>query len=60
LWLSPLWRGPCPLFEFPPPKDNLYQDRFNLACWFWRRRFTLLLQYYLPLGEGLSPFFEQT
>jgi hypothetical protein len=26
-------------FEFPLPKDDLYQDLLKLACWFWRRRF---------------------
>jgi hypothetical protein len=42
LWLSPLWRGPGPLFEkleFPSSKDNLYQVWLKLACWFWRRFF---------------------
>jgi hypothetical protein len=61
LWLSPLWRGPDPLFEkleFPSPKDNLYQVWLNMACWFWRRRFLkifsvfLLFRYYLPLEKG--------
>ena len=47
--------------EFPSPKDNLYQVRLNLACWFWRRRFLkffsafLLFCYYLPL-EMDNPF----
>jgi hypothetical protein len=39
LWLSPLWRGPGPIFkqiEFPLPEDNLYQVWLNLACWIWR------------------------
>jgi hypothetical protein len=50
--------------EFSSPKDNLYQVWFNLACWFWRFKkkiqciFTLSLL--SPLGEGISPFFEQT
>ena len=26
-------------FEFPLPKDDLYQVWLKLACWFWRRRF---------------------
>jgi hypothetical protein len=26
-------------FEFPLPKDNLYQIWLELACWFWRRIF---------------------
>jgi hypothetical protein len=44
--------------EFPSPKDNLYQVWFNLACWFWRRRFLKnfsafsLFSYYLPLERG--------
>jgi hypothetical protein len=62
LWLSPLWRGPGPLFvqklEFPSSKDNLYQVWLNLVCWFWRRRFLnifnvfLLFCYYVPLEKG--------
>jgi hypothetical protein len=50
---------------FPLPKNNLYQVWLNLACWFSRRFkkkfqciFTLLLL--SPLGERLSPSFEQT
>jgi hypothetical protein len=49
-------------FEFPLPKDDLYQVLLSillkLACWFWRRRFLnifskfLLFRYYLPLGKG--------
>jgi hypothetical protein len=44
-------------FEFPLPKDDLYQVLLKLACWFWRRRFLkifsefLLFRYYLPLGK---------
>ena len=42
LWLSPLWKGSgldlCN-FEFPLPKDDLYQVLLKLACWFWKRRF---------------------
>jgi hypothetical protein len=26
-------------FEFPLPKDDLYQVLLKLACWFWRRFF---------------------
>jgi hypothetical protein len=26
-------------FEFPLPKDDLYQVLLKLACWFWRRSF---------------------
>jgi hypothetical protein len=26
-------------FEFPLPKDNVYQVWLDLACWFWWRRF---------------------
>jgi hypothetical protein len=26
-------------FEFPLPKDDLYQVLLKLACCFWRRRF---------------------
>jgi hypothetical protein len=63
LWLSPLWRGPDPLFEkkkqleFPSPKDNLYQVWFSLACWFWRRFLKFfsafsLFRYYLPLERS--------
>jgi hypothetical protein len=26
-------------FEFPLPKDDLYQVLLKLAFWFWRRRF---------------------
>jgi hypothetical protein len=26
-------------FEFPLPKDDLYQVLLKLASWFWRRRF---------------------
>jgi hypothetical protein len=53
-------------FEFPSPKDNLYQVWLNLACWFWRRRFFKKIQCIFtlsllsPLGEGLFPSFEQT
>ena len=45
-------------FEFPLPKDDLYQVWMKLACWFWRRRFLkifsafLLFCYYLPLEKG--------
>jgi hypothetical protein len=60
LWLSPLWRGPGPLFEqleFPLPKDNLYQVWLNLACQFWRRRFlkifsVFVLFRYFPFEMG--------
>jgi hypothetical protein len=44
-------------FEFPLPKDDLYQVLLKLACWFWRKRFLkifskfLLFCYYLPLGK---------
>jgi hypothetical protein len=41
LWLSPLWRGPGPIFlnklEFPSFKNNLYQVWLNFANWSWRR-----------------------
>jgi hypothetical protein len=45
-------------FEFPLPKDDLYQVLLKLACWFWRRFFKifskfLLFLYYLPLGKGV-------
>jgi hypothetical protein len=46
-------------FDFPLPKDDLYQVLLKLACWFWRRRFLkyfskfLLFRYYLPLGKGV-------
>jgi hypothetical protein len=26
------------LFEFPSPKDDLYQVSLQFVCWFWRRR----------------------
>jgi hypothetical protein len=44
-------------FEFPLPKDNVYQVWLNLACWFWRRFLKifsvfLLFCYYLPLERG--------
>jgi hypothetical protein len=70
LWLSPLWRGPGPLFEqtwIPFPNDNLYQVWLNLARWLWRRffcccnfqcMFTLLLL--SPLGKRHSLSLEQT
>jgi hypothetical protein len=63
--LSPLWRGPGPLFEqfrIPLPKDDLCQVWLKLACWFWRRRFFkyfsvfLLFCDYLPL-EKVNPFY---
>ena len=58
--IIPLWRGPGPLFEFFPPKDNLYQVWLILACWFRRRRFLkifshcvfLLFRNYRPLEKG--------
>jgi hypothetical protein len=46
-------------FEFPLPRDDLYQVWLKLACWFWRRRFLkifskfLLFCYYLPLGNRI-------
>jgi hypothetical protein len=46
--------------EFPSSKDNLYQVWLKLAIWFWRKyekNFNVLLY---PLGEGLSPSFEET
>jgi hypothetical protein len=45
-------------FEFPLPKDNLYQVWLNLACWFWRRFLKkifsvfLLFRYYLPFESS--------
>jgi hypothetical protein len=45
-------------FEFPSPKDDLYQDLLKLTGWFWRRRFLKIINkflpfhYYLPLGNG--------
>jgi hypothetical protein len=30
-------------FEFPLPRDDLYQVLLNLACWFWRRRFLKII-----------------
>jgi hypothetical protein len=51
--------------QFPSPKDNLYPVWLNLACWFWRRSFffnfhcIFTLSLLFPLGEGLSPLFEQ-
>jgi hypothetical protein len=46
-------------YEFPLPKDDLYQVLLKLACWFWRRIFlkfsvNFYSCYYLPLGKGLS------
>jgi hypothetical protein len=47
-------------FEFPLPKDDLYQVLLKLACWFWKRRFLKifskfsLFRYYLPLKK-VSP-----
>jgi hypothetical protein len=44
--------------KFPSPKDNLYEVWFNLACWFWRRRFLKMFtafsffRYYLPLAKS--------
>jgi hypothetical protein len=46
-------------FEFPLPKDDLYQVWLKLASWFWRRWFLkivskfLLFRYCLPLGKGV-------
>jgi hypothetical protein len=45
-------------FEFPPPKNNLYQVWLILARWFWKRRYSkifnvfLLFSYYLPFERG--------
>jgi hypothetical protein len=44
-------------FEFPSPKDNLYQAWLNLACWVWGRFLKifsvfLLFRDYLPLEKG--------
>jgi hypothetical protein len=59
--LSPLWRGPGPIFEnleSPLPKDDLCQVWLKLACWLWRRRFLknfsefLLFRDYLPLEKS--------
>ena len=53
--------------EFPLPKHNLYQVWLHLAFWFWRRGFLkkkfqciFTLSPLSPLGDGLSPSFEQT
>jgi hypothetical protein len=52
--------------DLPSPKDNLYQGWLDLAGWFWKKRFLknfqciFTLALLSPLGEGLSPFFEQT
>jgi hypothetical protein len=60
-WLSPLWRGPGPLFEqfrISINKDDLYQVWLKLASCFWRKRFFknfsvfLFFWYYLPLEKG--------
>jgi hypothetical protein len=68
LWLSPLWRE-CVLYlnklEFNSLKDNLYQVWLILVCWFCRKRFKKIISVFLlsllsPLGEALSPSFEQT
>jgi hypothetical protein len=47
--------------ESPLSRDTLYQVWLNLASWFWRRFLKmfsvfLLFCYYLPIGEGQSPF----
>jgi hypothetical protein len=41
-------------FEFPLPKDDLYQVLLKLACCFWTRRFLKIytLSLLSPLGEG--------
>jgi hypothetical protein len=52
--------------EFPLPKNSLYQVWLTLASWFWRRKFKKKIQCIFtlsllsPLGEELSPSFEQT
>ena len=52
--------------ESPLPKDALCQVWSKLAQCFWRRRFFnfvnvfLLFRYYLPIGKGQDPSFEQT
>jgi hypothetical protein len=61
LRLSPLWRGPGPLFgqfRIPLPKDGFCQVWLKLACsGFWRRRFLKIFSVwlrYLPL-ENVNP-----
>jgi hypothetical protein len=49
-------------------KDDVYQIWLKLAQWFWKKRFLNFKNFQIiftlsllsPLGEGLSPFFEQT
>jgi hypothetical protein len=38
-------------FEFPLPKDDLYQVLLKLPCWFWRRRLLKIFSKFLPLGR---------
>jgi hypothetical protein len=45
-------------FEFPLPKNDIYQVLLKLAWWFWRRYLkifskVLLFCYYLPLVKGV-------
>jgi hypothetical protein len=59
--ISPLkrtWPFNWTNFEFPSPKDNMYQIWLILACWFCRRRFLkmfsvfLFFCYYLPFEKS--------
>jgi hypothetical protein len=41
--------------EFPVPKDDLYQVSLKLACWFWRRRFFKISEYFYSFAI-ISPW----
>ena len=52
-------------FEFPFPKDNLWQVLLKFALWFWRRFLNFintfsLFRYYLPLWNRRGPSIVQT
>jgi hypothetical protein len=60
LWLSPLWKGPHPLYEnneIPRAKDILYQD--GKLNWNWLAGYNFFcfcnctFSYYLPLERGV-------
>jgi hypothetical protein len=46
-------------FQFPIPKDDLYQVRLKMACWFWRRRFVsninICKYFFLYCGPSRPP-----
>jgi hypothetical protein len=51
-------------FEFPSPKDDLWQVELKLACWFWKRFFKIIQRIFTlsilsPLEKGYYPSFEQ-